>query len=270
VHDTDGARIQRALQAAEAEARTTALRTTLSDLKKAYVEKADVVARFEQASADTRAAVAAALRSDTAVTTLVRNAWRDFPQRERLVAAENVVVRVILEAQQYQQTPTAAARASLESYVADLPRAQALPKAVQAGLAQLGNDIHQLLLLKPLEHMLGERLTALDTAARIDGVVELYQRELNDALAARDRWRLALAIYTAVLLALLAYLGVRAIARYRDLEELYARQTRELAKALQRLKGTAEVPSPVEEPPARDTVEEEVQVVSEQRRKAAP
>jgi len=267
VQDTDAARIQRALQAAEAEAKTTAVRTTLTELKKAYVEKADVVARFEQASTDTRGAVAAAMRSDVAVTTLVRNAWRDFPQRDRLVAAENLVVRVILEAQQYHQTPTAANRASLESYIADLPRTQSLPKTVQTGLVQLGNDVHQLLLLKPLEHMLGERLTALDTAARIDGITELYQRELSDVLASRDRWRIALMIYTAALIALLAYLGIRAIARFRDLEVLYAGQTRELAKALQRLKSYGEGPRPVE-PPPRDAaaVEEETPVVREHRR----
>jgi hypothetical protein len=269
VLDTDPSRIQRALKAAESAAKTASLGTTLADLKKAYVEKADIVARFGKASADARAAVAAATRADASIAMLVREAWRDFPQRERLVAAENLVVRVIIEAQQYYQNPTAAHRASLESYMADLPRAQSLPKSVQAGLAQLGNDVHQLLLLKPLEHMLGERLAALDTARRIDEITNLYQRELADALAAREWWRIALSVYTAALVALLIYLGIIAIGRYRDLELLYMGQTRELAKALHRLK-TLEPTGGVEEPRVRPAppAEEDAEVVSEHRRRA--
>ena len=261
VQETDLPRIQRALQDADTDAKTTALRTTLTDLRKAYVEKADVLARFEDASADARTAISAVMRSDAAVTGLVREAWRDFPQRERLVAAENLAVRVIVETQQYHQSPTAAHRSSLEGYLADLPRSQSLPKNVQAGLTRLGNDVHQLLLLKPLEHMLGERLGALDTAGRIDQVTQLYQRELADKLAARERWQIALALYTAALIAFVICLGIRAIARFRDLELLYAAQTRELAKTLHRLqdyergRGAAEAPA-----------EEDARVVSEHRR----
>jgi hypothetical protein len=270
VQNTDAPRIQRALQAAEAAARTTALRTTLAELRKAYVEKADVVARFEKASIDTRAAVAAVTRADSGVATLVRQAWRDFPQRERLVAAENLAVRVIIEAQQYYQIPAAAHRASLESYMVDLQRALSLPKSVQAGLAQLGNDVHQLLLLKPLEHMLGERLSALDTARRIDEVTDLYQRELAGALAAREWWRVALGIHTAALVALVIYLGVTAIGRYRDLELLYLGQTRAFAKALHRLK-TYEQAGGISEARARDPApaEQDAEVVSERRRRAS-
>lgn len=269
VHDTDAARIESALRAAHAEAKTTALRTTLTELRKAYAEKANVVARYEKASVDTRGAVAAAMRADMAVTKVVRNAWRDFPERERLVAAENLVVRIIVEAQQYHHVPSASHRASLESHLADLPRNPSLPKAVQTGLAQLGNDVHKLLLLKPLETMLGERLAALDTVARTDEVIQLYQRELEDALASRDRWRVALTIYTAALIALLVYLGIRAIARFRDLEGLYAGQTRELAKALQRLKGYEQAPGPAEAP-RQDANSDDARVVSEHRRRAAP
>lgn len=260
VQDTDAARIQRALDGAAAGARTTALRTSIAELKKAFVEKADVVARFEKVAGDSRAALAAALRSDAAITTLVRDAWRDFPQRDRLVAAENLVVRVIAEAHQYHHAPNAAHRASLESYASELSRAQTLPKALQPAIVRLESDVHQLLLLKPLEQMLGERLASLNTAQRVDELADLYERELSGALARRDRWRIALAVYTAVLAFLLAYFGVRAITRYRDLEVLYAGQTRELAKALRRLKGHDEVQ------PKRDATagsDEEAQVLSE-------
>ena len=264
VQDADAARIQRALDAAATEAKTTALRTSVAELKKAYVEKADVVARFEKSAADARTALTAALRADAAITGQVRDSWRDFPQRERLVAAENLVLRVIAEAQQYHHTPSGAHRASLESSAAELARPQALPKPLQPAIARLESDVHQLLLLKPLENMLGERIVVLNTAQRVDELADLHQRELSDALARRDRWRIALIIYTAALVVLAVYFGVRAITRFRDLEVLYAGQTRELAKALRRLRGYEQARRPA---PAHDAAQDEAaRIVSEHRR----
>ena len=237
VQDGDTAQVQRTLDAVAAEAKTTALRSEIAELRQAYVEKADVVARFERSAADSAAALAAALRADAANTRLVREAWRDFPQRERLVAAENLVLRVMADAHQYHHAPSAAHRTSLESSAGELARPQTLPKPLQPAIARLESDIHQLLLLKPLEQMLGERLVTLDTGRRVDALADLHQRELADALARRDRWRIALIVYTALLVILAIYLSIRAITRYRDLEMLYAGQTRELAKTLRRLRG---------------------------------
>lgn len=265
VRDGDLAFVQRALDAAAAEANTTAVRTSLAELRKNYVEKADVLTRFERASADTRQALAAAMRADAAIVTLIRSAWRDFGERERLVAAENLAVRVIAEAQRYHHQPTPAHRASLESYVADLPRAKSLPKPIQAGLGRLEADVHQILLLKPLEHVLAERLASLRTAQRLDEASALFQRGLRDAIEARERYRIALIVYTLALIVLAAYLGVHAIGRYRDLEVLYAGRTRELAKALQKLKALdADAAEPHRK--RREVADEDAQVVSEDER----
>lgn len=261
------ARIQRTLDAAATEARTAALRSSIAELKKAYVEKADVVARFEKASADSRQALAAAMRADAAVTSLVRGVWRDFPQRERLVAAESLVARVLAEAQQYHHSPTRGHRAALESFTADLPRAQSLPRPVQAGLARLESDVHQLLLLKPLEQMLGERLGVLSTGSRVDEVTEIFQRDLADALARRDGYRVVLIVYAVALIALLAYVGTRAYAHYRDLKILYARQTADLARALRKLRDLDRPSYPTEaQRRAAVTSEDTVHIISEYRR----
>ena len=269
VQPNDLARIHRALDAAAPEAKTTAVRTAIADLRKAYTEKADVVGRLERASADSRQALAGAMRADAAITMLIRNAWREFPQRERLVAAENLALRVIVEAQQYTHAPSAAHRTSLASYAADLPKAQSLPKPVQAGLASLENDVHQILLLKPLEQMLAERLITLRTGPRLDELNELFDRELTDAIVWRDRYRIALLVYAALLAALLAWLGVRAIAKYRDLEVLYAGQTRELAKALRKLRTIEDGAAPDERRrPEPVPAHEEARIVSEHRRSA--
>jgi hypothetical protein len=94
-----------------------------------------------------------------------------------------------------------------------------------------------------------------------------YQTELADTLARRERFRIALIVYTIALIALLAYLGVHAIARYRDLELLYAAQTRELAKALRKLRGgegTARVTELRRPDPASS--DEDARIISERRR----
>lgn len=262
IREGDLAYVQRALDAAAAEARTTALRTSISELRKQYVEKADVLRRFERASADSRQALEAAMRADATIVTHIKAAWKEFGERERLVAAENLAVRVIAEAQRYHHAPTAAHRASLESYVVDLPRAKSLPRPIQTGLERLEADVHRILLLKPLEHVLGERLASLRTAERLDETGALFQRELEEAIEARERWRIALIACTLALVVLAAYLGVRAIARYRDLEVLYAGRTRDLAKALHKLRALgADAPTPHRKP--REPGDEDAQVLAE-------
>jgi hypothetical protein len=261
---TDAARIQRALDAAAAAATTPGLRTTVADLQTTYAEKAELIARLERASTDARAALAAAVRADAAVTMLVRDAWQMFPQRERLIAAENLAVRVIAQAQQYHHAPNASNRAHLEAYAADLPQAHALPAPVQAGLARLETDVHQLLLLKPLEQTLSDRLGALDTVQRVRELAERYQRELAIALARAERYRIALILYGALFAALLAYFGIRAIARYRDLEALYEDGRRGPATLQQ--KGEEEEARAKPFPsPSFDAAAEEPGVVSEHR-----
>ena len=217
VQPADANRVQRALELAQAHARSNALRTSIEELKSAYAEKADVVTRFQQASADSRQALEAAMLADAAVTNLVRSAWRDYPQRERLVAAENLVARVLTEAQQYHHAPNAASRAALQAAAVDLPRAHSLPRPVEAALTRLESDVHQVLLLKPLEQMLGDRLAALNTAERIDDLAETYQRHLSDALAQRSAYRAALWVYTILLLAGAVLVGLKLYRRDRAL-----------------------------------------------------
>jgi hypothetical protein len=223
VQSRDVVRIQRALDDAFDNAHSNALRASIDELRRAYDEKSDLVTRYRQAAADASYALTAAMRADAAVGTLVRNAWRDFPQRERLVAAENLVARVLAEAQQYHHSPSAASRAALENAAVDLPRAHSLPRAVESALERLDSDVNQVLLLKPLEQMLGKRLDVLNTSARVDALAETFQRQLDDALVTRSRYRTALALYSAVLLAIAVVAMRRFYRRYTVLEALAAR-----------------------------------------------
>jgi hypothetical protein len=235
VQSRDATRIQRALEAALAEAKSNALRSSISELKEAYSEKADLVTRYQQASANSRNALEAAMRADGAAGNLVRNAWGDYPQRDRLVAAENLVARVLAEAQQYHHAPNAAHRGALQSAAADLPSAHSLPGPLEAALSRLDSDVNQLLLLKPLEQMLAERLVVLDTAARADALAETFQRDLADALVLRTRYLVALFVYVAALLVAGGMLLARSVRRHRELQLRYERQKIELAAALDRV-----------------------------------
>jgi hypothetical protein len=236
VQPRDVTRIQRALALAFANARSNAMRTSIEELKKSYAEKSDLVTRFQQSSADARQALDAAMRADTAVSTLVRSAWHDFPDRERLVAAENLVARVLAEAQQYHHAPGSASRAALEGVAVDLPRAHSLPRAVQAALARLESDVDQVLLLKPLEQMLGERLTVLNTGARADDLAQTYQGHLADALAERSRYRIALLVYSVLLLIVAAFAARRAYVRFSTLAAENAAQAEALAELRDQLR----------------------------------
>ena len=250
VQARDVATIQRALDNAVRLARSTALRSGATELKQAYAEKADLVTRYQQASGESRHALEAAMRADAAVSGLVRQVWRDFPQRDRLVAAENLVARVLAEAQQYHHSPSPAHRNGLAAAASDLPQAKSLPPPVLAGLERLESDVHQILLLKPLEQMLGERLKVLNTAARADEIAETFRRSLADAVQERSRYRVALLVYAALLAVLAAYSGMRLYRRYRALEAQCEQQNAELADAKSRLGGLEEDAVIVEEGPA--------------------
>ena len=199
-------------------------RSKIDELIKAYAEKVDVVTRLQRASSDSRNALDAAMRADAAVGKLVRGEWRDFAGRDRLVAAENVVSRILAQAQQYQYAPTAAGRATLAASVGDLGRAHSLPRPIQAALHRLESDIHQLLLLKPLEQRLTARLAGLETGPLTDELIGVFQREVDESLARSDLYRSALIVYTVALALLLGLVGVRGRARYRRLRKRFSDQ----------------------------------------------
>jgi hypothetical protein len=230
VQESDLRLVERALDLALIHAPSNAVRTSVQDVQKAYRTKGELIGRLQQAAADSRQALEAAMRADAAVTTLVRNAWSEFPQRERLVAAENLVARVLAKAQQYHYSPTPVNRAALATYAADLPRAHSLPPPVETGLARLESDVHQLLLLKPLERELSERVERLDTASRVDELTQTLVHGLDQALADRDFYRVTLAIYTAIVIALMAYFALGYRARMKALAARCARAEEALAE----------------------------------------
>jgi hypothetical protein len=82
------ARIERELTAASEALGSPVLARGLPDLAAALAQKAAMLEKFRQANAAARQALAEVVASDVEIAGLVRGSWRDFRERERLVAPE--------------------------------------------------------------------------------------------------------------------------------------------------------------------------------------
>jgi len=88
-HGATVARILRDLTATGAALGSPVLARGLPELGAAFSQKAEMLDRFRKANAAARRALAQLVTSDTEIAGLVRGLWRDFRERERLVAAES-------------------------------------------------------------------------------------------------------------------------------------------------------------------------------------
>jgi signal transduction histidine kinase len=238
------ARIQRELTAAGAEIGSTALARGLPDLNAAFSQKAGVLDEFRKANAAARDALAQVTASDVEIAALVRGSWRDFRERERLVAAESAAIQLIAEAQRYYFTPSEERRKLVEMILGDLRKAgPRLPPALRAGVNRLDERVQHLLEAKPAEETLFRRLGFMTAGPRVDSVTGDYSRELEAALHEQAFYRSYLVAYSGALLILIGYLALRLIASYRllnaaneELERRVIERTRELSEALRQLK----------------------------------
>ncbi|MEK6594428.1 MAG: ATP-binding protein [Pseudomonadota bacterium] len=250
-HAAAHGRIRQALATAAQDLGSPVLERGLPDLGKAFADKADLMAKFRNAHAATRQSLELVMGVETEIAGLVRGAWQNYPQRERLIALENVVTQLLGEAQKYYFSPAGAQRKSLESTAVDLREGAApLPPSLREGIARLDNHVQQLLKTKPVEQALFNRLSFLAAGPRVDSITNAFSRELEDKLADREIYRVYLIAFSGALLILLGYLALRLFASYRmlnqanlalqaaneGLEQRVAERTHELSEALVQLK----------------------------------
>jgi len=244
-------RVQQDLAASARDLDSPALAHGLSDLEKAFTEKAELMAQFRTANAEARQALQLVMAADNEFAGLVRGAWRTYPQRERLVAAENVVTQLLANAQKYYFAPEDARRKDLEISAADLRESAApFPQALRDGITRLDGHIGKLLSTKPVEQQLFQRVSFLTAGPRVDSLTNAFSLELEQILVERQRYRVYLIAFSAALLILIGYLATRLFASYRllnaanralhaaneGLEQRVAERTLELSEALARLK----------------------------------
>lgn len=221
-----------------------ALDSGLPNLNKVFSEKAGLMAEFRKASATARQALQKVMDADNEIAGLIRGAWRDYPQRERLVAVENVFLQLLSSVQKYYFSPTDAQRQHLEAVAADLrDAATALPKALYEGISRIDVNVRQLLTAKVIEQELFNRLSFLATGPRVNSLASAFSLELGADFAGRERYRAYLIACAGALLILAAYLGLRLFRRYRLLtEENFALQARNAEPGKRLAEGTQEAP----------------------------
>ncbi len=237
-------RIQRELAAAARDLNSPVLDRELGSLVKDFAEKADLMAKFRKANMAARQVLQSVMTADGEIAGLVRGAWQGFPERERLVAMENVVAQLLAGVQKYYFTPTEAHRKNLEVLTADLrDAAPPLPQSLRDGISRIDGNVQALLAAKPIEQELSKRLSFLTAGPRIDSLTGAFNRELEQTLSERERYRVYLIAYSGALLILAGYLAVRLLTSYHllnkanlELEQRVAERTHELSEALIRLK----------------------------------
>ena len=245
------ARIRQELAAAEQKLGSPVFTRGLPELTAAFSQKAELVSQYRKANSATKQALAQVLGGEAEIAGLVRGAWQDFREREKLVAVESATVQAIAEAQRYYLAPGEAQRKTIEGAMTDLRRAAApLPPALRDGILRLDGHVQQLLAARPVERELFAKLSFLTAGPRVDTLTNSFSRETEAALVDEEFYRAYLVYYSVALLILLGYLAMRLVASYRLihaanlalrdanelLEQRVAERTRELSEALTQLK----------------------------------
>jgi signal transduction histidine kinase len=243
-HGATVARLLRELTAAGAALGSPVLARGLPELGAAFHQKAGMLEKFRTSSAAAREALAEVVASESEIAGLVRGSWRDFRDRERLVAAESAAVQLIAESQRYYFTPGEERRKLVEAILSDLRDAgPRLPVALRAGLGRLAGRVRHLLETRAGEQELFTRLAFMTAGPRVDTLTGAFSRELEAMLLDQEFYRSYLVAYSGALLVLIGYLATRLLASYRllnaaneELERRVIERTRELSEALRQLK----------------------------------
>jgi hypothetical protein len=208
------AAVAKRLETAAQGASSVPLHRGLPEVTRAFAEKAELMGHFHKARAISQGALRNVLAMESEIAGIMRGAWRDAPDRQRLVAADNVVTQILAEAQRYYFTAAAPDRTNLEASTADLRSAAAvLPESLGAAAGRLEQHVADLLRAKPSEQAYLDRVRFHNAGARAATLMRELEREVEENSAARERYRAYLAVYFCALLVLVAYIAARLIRR---------------------------------------------------------
>lgn len=215
-------RARRALSARAAASAERALRHGWPDLDRRLTEKAALVAQAGKAGEAARQALKTVMAAETEMAGLVRGSWRDFPDRERLVAVENVVTQLLAGVQDYYFSPRAVQRKSIDAALADLrAAAPRLPPALQAGIDRLEGNVRALLKTKTAEEAFFKRIAFHTAGPRLDALTYAIHREMEQQLIRRERYRIYLLACLGALSIFGIYVVLCVVANYRRLSATF-------------------------------------------------
>ncbi len=198
------------------------LRTGLPELRGAIMLKSDLVHRFLADNQSSKAALQELLKAVAELNAQSRGR-KGFPV-QALAQLDELAPQYFLHGQEAQR---AALTAALEQLAA--APASAESDRVKKAAAQLLGQV-------PIELELYRRLEQLSTGPRLINLTLSFNRELEQELQEKERYRIYLVYYTSALLVLLVYLGVKLKAANQTLEHRVEERTRELSDALRHLK----------------------------------
>ncbi len=166
-------------------------------------------------------------------------------------ALDVIATELLATTMEFNLTSESDARSRIEQLIGRLQSERAgasaaLVETIDVVASHTGIVVRQ----KELEDALFDRVAAISTTRSIEQLGTLVDGEFARALAERDRWRIALIGYAALMLGLLAFLGVRLLLNYRALnnanaaltesnerlEQRVAERTEDLEQALAELK----------------------------------
>ena len=224
----------RTLQSLDAVLRKTAspaLAAGFPDLRKAILEKDQVVQRFRIENAGAKAAF------DNLLRVVAEGRPQSPAGRPRLLAVDAALSRLVAAAsQEYDAAPDARSKV-VDAALADFQAAQqALPESFRPRAAPVPDAVQVLLKQRAAERQVLDSLSSLSSGPRLDTLISLFSRELEAKLADKERFRVYLIAYAGALLILIAWLGSKIRAANLNLEHRVQDRTRELSEALEHLK----------------------------------
>lgn len=203
-------------------ASSNTLREGLTELRSAVMHKSDLFVQFTRENRNNRQLLQA-LRKDSAE--LNGASAQRHSAAQALTQLNDAAAQYFLHGQDAQ-------RAVLEAVVAQLGAMSGAREQVQ----RIEQSARALLTGVPAELALHAQLQQLSTGPRLIKLTLSLNRELEDSLQDKERYRIYLMYYAAALLVLLMYFGVRIKLSNQTLEHRVAERTRELSDALTHLK----------------------------------
>jgi signal transduction histidine kinase len=231
----------------DAEGRNAA---AVAALKKAFDDKSELVDQLKPQNALLRNSLRYVPTAVDELRTSLRET-RAGQGGESLAELDLMLGQLLDETLKYNLLPDDAGaqkvRATLEALEA---RLASYPTEIAATLSGIGNHVRTILRQRSVENDLLARISAVPVNAAVDGVSKVVDDEFESALQGVTRYRTVLAVYSAVLLAALAWFGLRLLKSYKvtaslntelkrmneTLEHRVEERTAELSKALKDLK----------------------------------
>ncbi|HUL41925.1 MAG TPA: ATP-binding protein [Burkholderiales bacterium] len=207
--------------------RSAALSAGLPELRKAILQKAELVEKFKQENRSANDSLQAVLKDCAELSTLASEL------RPRSPDLEQALSRLAAAAPLYYWLAQDPQRASLEAGAAQL---QEFPDPLRNKASELAAAVQALLKHEAAAQALFTKLEYLTSGPRLDTLTSSFSRELEVTLQDKERYRVYLIAYASALLILLAYLGAKLKAANVSLELRVQERTRELSEALKHLK----------------------------------